>query len=65
MGESVRGFGLMRISKLKKIKKNDLLNMMVPNSLYTNSTLLIVTRTTRTESFTFFEEFFCGPFHAK
>ena len=31
---------------------------MVPNFLYTDSILLPITRTTRTQSFTFFENFF-------
>ena len=39
----------MKMKKKKCLnKKRKLLNMMGPNFLYTNSTLLFVTRTTRT-----------------
>ena len=72
MGESGRDFGLefMRKSKLKKgnfkLKKTrKLLNMIVPNFAYTNSMLLLVTRTARTQSFTFYKERFFGTFHLK
>ena len=81
MCKSTRGFSLafMRKSKLKKKKKQrKLLNMMVPNfyflitygvcteyCLYTNSTLLLGTKTTRTQSFTFYKEFFFGLFYSK
>ena len=56
MGESGRSFRLefMKKSKFEKKllkikKKRILLNMMVPNFLYTNSMLLFVTRTIRTQ----------------
>ena len=54
MGEIERGFGweFMRKSKfnLKKLKKKrKLLNIMVPNFSYTNSMLLFVTTTNRTQ----------------
>ena len=33
--------------------------------LYTNRMLLLATRTTQTQSFTFYKEFFFGRFHSK
>ena len=38
--------------------------MMIPNFVYTNN-MLLVTKTTRTQSFTFYKEFFFDPFHSK
>ena len=46
-------------------QKRKLLNMTVPDFLYTNSMLLLATRTTRTISFTFYKEFLLDPFHSK
>ena len=62
MGECRCGFGLevMRKSKLKKKRK--LLNMIVPNFLYTTSMLLLVTRTIRTQSLLFIKNFSSAHF---
>ena len=49
MGESGHGFGLAFMNKSKLKKKRKLLYMMVSNFLYSNSILLLVTRTTRSQ----------------
>ena len=58
-------FGIYENIKIKKTikrkqnkKKKKLLDMIVSNFLYTNSKLSLVTRNTRTQSSTFFQELF-------
>ena len=54
-------WNLWENKNFKELKKNQLLNMIVLNFLFSNSMLLLVTSTTRTESFYFFLNFFLWP----
>ena len=53
-----------KLWKNQNEKKCKLWNMMGPNFFYTNIILLLFTKETRIQSFTFYKEFFFGPFHS-